>query len=62
MSRPVATKLGTVSSQDGTRLPQGLVSTSTSTITQASMHTLTAFAATVTGEGSRSTLPAGIPM
>ncbi|WP_162688971.1 hypothetical protein [Streptomyces sp. ICC4] len=61
MSSPVAVKTGTVSSQDGTRLPQGLVSASASTITAASMSTVTALAAVMNGRGSSSTLPSGIP-
>ncbi len=62
VSSPVAVNTGTASSRAGTRMPQGLVNTSTSRITQASMPSVTALATVRGRPGSLSTLPAGIPI
>lgn len=61
MSSPVAAKTGTVSSQDGTRMPQGRVSSSTSRITQASIASVTELATLKNSPGSSRMLPSGMP-
>ncbi|MFF4296878.1 hypothetical protein ACFY0N_24930 [Streptomyces vinaceus] len=50
-----------MSSQEGTRIPQGLVRTRTSTTTLASMARVTALAAARNAPCSSSVLSAGIP-
>lgn len=60
-SRPLATHIGGTSSQAGTRLPQGRVSSSARTMTAPSISTVTPLATRSGVPPSSSALPSGMP-